>query len=361
MFDFFCNASEGLFTLELWDGSTLLQEVVTGETTQLPLQDYQLRIVPNEAAGAEILDITTDPVFNSSPFGDPTWKENTTEGYFYQNYNDGNLTSSSTYTLTVSATGEVIETVYPANRVHLMTPENIETLNTKDLYTIVTGGTESIEIARGEYIINLLALPFEVNSSNVVADLPIKLGSYDTTIVTPLLGSDSLEVNAGEIIVSGEGSVLDYEQVEYDLFLPFINDVISLAPTEVVGKTITVEMIIDVYTGDLVLNLYNGGSIPFKTEKSAIGREIPIRNRKEKLIGSFGQINGVDNKTLKAYIRKRQPEIVTGSENNLVYKTGSLSGLNGYVEVDSIQLDFNAINNEKELILNELKQGVYIK
>lgn len=333
-----------------------LQTLALGANTA-PVGDHVILITALD--GSEIPNVVNVP---AGPGYDPRTfiKETGSENWVFGSYKYSQISSGTNFEITVTAIGGS-STVSPSNKIHWVTPDDIKTLYTKDLYTIISGGQNNVEVSAVEYIIQLMKFPFEVPVDSIGDNLDITLGSYPTNINTPLINTDIIPIDFGSIVVPAPENSLDYESVKYFLQVPKVEGEIELDVSDISGETISIKGLFDVYNGDLTINVYNSNPEPFLSVKKGLGREIPIINRKEKVIGSLGAQIGNDNELLKARIVKEYPEIITGEQNNLIDLSGDLTGLSGYVEVYKIQMDFKAIGQDKQEIETILNQGVYIR
>lgn len=266
-----------------------------------------------------------------------------------------NVSNSPTFNLYYF--GEV-ETVIHFNRLHLMDAQALEALSNARLIETGTGGEEIFNYSI--YIINLLQLNFELGGDYIAGDSDIILGERNTNIETPLFKSDSIVVPLGEIEIPDSDSSLDYFSNTFELFLPFIADPINIDASLCIGKTLAVDYVIDLYTGDITVNVYNGELFPVVSRKDAIGRIIPTKLVSE-VTGIVSGANGVSNDVLTAYVRHTKPELVNGQFYNLVSKSGTIGNYKGYLEVENIELGGSFLAYEKERIISLLRNGVNVK
>lgn len=285
--------------------------------------------------------------------GDPL--PNGARGMYLSDERLSNVSNSPTFTLLYI--GEVV-TVTPFNRLHLMDDAALEDFANVRLIETDTEGNEVFNYS--VYIVNLLNIGFELPESAIAGNSNIQLGDLNTGINTPLFATDTVTVDLGGIEVPASSSSLDFLSNTFELFLPFVESPIDISPTLCIGKTIHVEYVIDLYTGDMTINLYNGEETPFSSTKTTIGRNIPT-----KLVGetnySITGTNGVTNNVLTAYIRHTKPELVEGQFYNLVSKAGTIGAYKGYLEVDSMELQGKVLADEKQQIISILRNGVIVK
>lgn len=109
-----------------------------------------------------------------------------------------------------------------------------------------------------EAIISLHSIPFSVGSGNAHC----VVGNYDTEISVPVVGGQFNRRNLGSIRVPEHwASALDYSPyVTIDIFLPYVG-VRSLQVDDIIGRTITVEYLVDVLTGSAVCHIKCGDSV----------------------------------------------------------------------------------------------------
>ena len=134
---------------------------------------------------------------------------------------------------------ELVELSTPFNKSFLMDRDAMTDL-THVMQTWHTGfGDRDYENeSDADFILNLLLMPFKLPDEVVGEDLTIVVGATNTGIVSPLVIEDMVVIDLGNIEVPVIGSVLDYQGVEFELHLPFIADIITVEPVEVVGKEI---------------------------------------------------------------------------------------------------------------------------
>jgi len=250
-----------------------------------------------------------------------------------------------------------VTTIAPFNRLYLTTPENLE-----DLAQIPVDDPANPEssIDKRDYVIELLKIPFKIPSDYYPDSTFIELGDYVSTIEANVINNDLLTVDLGEIPIPETGNSSDFDGVKLEMFFPFVDSVIDLEPSLVIGKTISSEYLIDCYNGETTVNVYNGSEIPIVSQKTKLGRKIPFRFGRV-IVKDFASDSGMMNEFYSVYVRITKPEIVNGFFNNMVSKTGVLMGNSGFVEVEKINLKCEATLNEKMNIISLLQSGVIIK
>lgn len=347
---------------ELWNGGAKVEDIPLNTDFHSPYDDVdfdydEIRLYAK--TGKEILSVDTSGE-TTNPFQAPAEFQVESGGAYWYLVLDGVVVDKHAENL-MTFTPDVFEettTISPFNRLHLLDEAETRQLSKVSMEPLV--GFETKYVDRSLYIINLLWLPFKLPSDLVGDPLNIKLGDYETAIPAPVVQSDSLLIDLGSIEVPNGESSLDYEANSFELFLPFLPETVELEPSQVMGKVVSVDYVIDAYDGALTVNVYNGEQLPIVTQTSSIGRLIPIKTMNT-VEGSFTSAGGADNNTFTAYIRQTKREVLESDYTNLVLKTGALTGLTGYVEVENVTLDFRATSEEKADIENWLSMGVIIK
>lgn len=310
-----------------------------------PLEGYEIRSVTVVDLGDSINPLK----FYPGAF-EPTYMATLLQSTYF-NYED----ATGPVEIAVEAIQKAT-TVAPFNRLFVMDSERLQDFSTISLYD------EMREINRGDYIINLIHIPFRIPPTLYPETTEIKTGGYATGINAPYLLKDVLRMPLGAIEVpERDGSALDYQGVTYTAYFPFIPETVDLNPTNVVGKSVAVEYVVDAYFGDLTVNLYNDESgTPFHSFKSTVGRNIPIRIFYE-VSTELAAYSGIKSHFLRAYIERRAEELAAGDSLNLVSRVGPLSEPVGYIEVDKIELNTSAKFDEMREIISALREGVTIK
>ncbi|MFV0535094.1 MAG: hypothetical protein ACK5MR_15770 [Cumulibacter sp.] len=310
---------------------------------------YWIRIFPLN--GGEILGISDDPINNYA-----VWSDESQNGYWQISagaYNTQTSNLHPDYITTVSVSGGGVEVDSPFNKVFLVTPEII-----KEFENVPQLSEDSTDYS--QYIISLMAIPFEIPETFLEVDAEITLGDYGTNIQAPVMNADKLIIPLGDVVYSGgESNSLDFVATSYEMFLPFISLTVEIAPEHIVGKTISGEYILDAYSGDITVNLYNGDETPFYSGKSSVGRSIPFRvaNNDQTTIGNE---QGSENGLTTAYIRTSRRKLQPGNFSNFVSLEGLLEDVTGFIMVEEIALQTSATYSERQQIVSILNGGVII-
>ena len=253
-----------------------------------------------------------------------------------------------------------IELISPLNKLHLLDGELLESLGDVPMMQPTSETQTSTIYNLTGFIINLLAVPFKIPEVYLDADSAIKLGNYLTNVSTPLLNSDLIIFDLGSIDVGDlYNSSLDFENVEYELVLPYVDKVIKLAAGDVVGKLVNVKYSLDCYSGDVTINVFNGGDEPIHSTKGALGRSIPIKILQD-VENNLGGFSGLYNGVKSCFLRVTRPNVIFNKYNNLISIMGTLAGEDGFILVDDIDLKTRAGYSEAMEIKSLLSNGVNI-
>lgn len=228
-------------------------------------------------------------------------------------------------------------------------------------YNVGGGSTEIVDY--GSFIYNLMSLPFEIPSDMLIDEATIQLGNYDSNVASTLIKGHLLNINIGNIFVDEKyHNVYDYINTECYLHLPFIEKML-MNVEYVINHTITINYVIDLYTGKSTVNIISDftgkvvASKPFD-----IGYKIPFISEQNNTLVSELQTM-VDNDIRTAFIEvvRNIPYDVNTPFGKDTIDYGKLEDYEGYIEVNNIILNVTATNAEKSEIEMLLKQGVFIR
>ena len=130
----------------------------------------------------------------------------------------------------------------------------------------------------------------------------------------------------------------------------------------VIGNTLTIKYIIDLYTGNVTTNVYSSFvNDIIETQTQQIAENIPfIQKQNNSVVGTISNIN--KNVIETAYIEIVR-NIPYDSENVFGRETidyGVIGTYTGYIRVSDAVLQTTATINEKEEITQLLKEGVFL-
>jgi hypothetical protein len=205
-----------------------------------------------------------------------------------------------------------------------------------------------------EFIYNLYEIPFNVDSI---------LSSDTKEIVLGKTLNTEIQVDLGVIEIPEKYfNIYDYDNVECLLSLPYL-DRIVLDVNKVVGFTISIDYIIDLYTRQTTINIkstfnntiiYNsvfevGDLIPYKQLDNNNTKELIDRQIRNNVFNSYIELVRFIPINPINLFGKQSKEFTT------------LINLDGYIEISDILLNVTCTDIEKSEITNLLNSGVYIR
>lgn len=226
-----------------------------------------------------------------------------------------------------------------------------EKINASD----TSGYFEMIDL--GDYVVSVKR--FYCAVTDVIADV-LKCGNYNTQIAVNAPENDNLTVNCGTVAIpSHNQSITDYN-TEIKAFLPFVGFV--GVPSDYVGKTISLEYLVNLVTGDCVAKLICNGIVIDFVECS-ISNDMLYKTNKENVYKGETAFNMQVLKGLQPYVSIKY----YSDENKAIYNNDCLRSviglLVGYCEITELT---NFVNNsitetEKQMLTNALANGVIIE
>lgn len=219
------------------------------------------------------------------------------------------------------------------------------------------------DVDMGQYITALFKIPFEIPTDLITEEKRnIVLGTLDTNVTANGLTTYNMVVDVGTITVPEKyENVYDYIDTECILNLPYF-DKVYLSNEFVIGQTVRIEYIIDLYSGNATCNIYSsftGGIV--ESTNGVICCNIPfVQKTNNSVVGLISNINKNIIDTAYIEVIRNKPynvETVFGAET---IDFGVIGDYTGYIEVSDVVLNSNATNEEKNEITDLLKEGVTI-
>ena len=269
--------------------------------------------------------------------------------------------------------------------------------------------TNSIWGSPDEAVISLGIAPLNITTTGTGS---IKIGTYDTGLIFPIIDNQFVTVDCGSIQIKEYwGNFMDYSPyTKIDLFLPFIG-MISLSSDEVMDSTISIKYICDLFTGtcqafirndtrQMIIATYTGNLITHlplsSTDYSRTVQTLATAITGATLAATTGGVSALATSAISSVsnITSAKPTIqrtggMSASGALLGYKkpyviitrpsqsiplnynkfrgypsniTSKLGDLKGYTEVEYVHLEgFNtATDTERTMIENQLKAGIIL-
>ena len=225
--------------------------------------------------------------------------------------------------------------------------------------------TETIDL--GEYIINVLELPFPISPDIKGIDSKIEFGPNIVETTAIALNNDELNISLGEIIIPNKYSnSYDYLNTNVFLHLPF-SDKIELDVNYSIGEIIKLNYIVNLYTGETTINIISSklNDEAIYSEKIKIGKNIPFVKKQGGVYGTSNQINltALNNQVFNPFIEviRNKPHEINSVFNTDMLKQTKLINEIGFIGVSNVILNTEATLQEKNNIVSLLKSGVFIK
>lgn len=340
--------------------ATAGQTVQQGDVlTAIADTGYEFFPVTNQSYNTSIYFETFDPVEGGRHYYEFTLNDPpTTATLNYQ----GNFPSDTASIELVVTTESIGQPTIAVNNVYRVNQGIIDQVNANRYFAGFLGE----QIDYGVYILSILQLPTAIDESLIIGNNQIKLGNHTLPVSADELKEDVLEYDMGTISVPApNGNALDFTHTECNVHLPFATTA-SIAPVYVIGQDVSIVYQISVYSGNAKINIhssYLGGGV-CHSQTSSLGIAIPYINiisTDAELYNDSLDIGG-DNDLMKPFVEvlRNDAILANGEFSTPVLDEGLLSGQSGYVEIENVALEFNALESEKEGIRAALNEGVFI-
>lgn len=243
--------------------------------------------------------------------------------------------------------------------IYLITNDELNGLS-KARYTSIDDKLQDL----GSFIVNLYKLPFILPSEIIVeTKTDIMLGNNKVNVKSNLVNTDRLIIDFGDIEVSEKyHNVYDFINTTCILHLPYFDN-IYIDVEYVVGQTINIKYVIDLYNGECTVNIYSSflGDI-METRQSNISQSIPfIQSNYNSIVGSLSSVNkNLIEKPFIEVVRNKPYNKSLNIFGNNVVEYGKIGDYQGFLQCDKIVLETKATNQEQEEIKNILRNGVFI-
>lgn len=223
--------------------------------------------------------------------------------------------------------------------------------------------TSDTVIDYGSSITQLYILPLPIPADIIGDKSNIILGSYDSDVESTLLNNYTVNYNMGSIEVPAKyNNAYDFINTTCTLRVPFFNAV-ALDPENVIGHTISIKFTLDLYSGNVTMNVssdFTNGIIYSATAN--IVTQIPFIQKQNNSV--VNQLSNVFKYVIDTPVIEIVRNIPYQSDNATfgreTVQVDKLSSVHGYCEVDNINLVTLATNDEKDSIKELLKDGVFI-
>lgn len=239
------------------------------------------------------------------------------------------------------------------------TADELQALSKERFYTL---SAENI-VDYGQFITAVYVCPLEIPAENLGDKGTINLGKFNATTKATLLKNYRSNVPCGTISVPAKyNNVYDYINTTCTLYIPFFAPIV-LQNDFVIGQTVTVDLVIDWYSGTASYNVSSTfNNAIFASGTANIVTQIPFIQKQNNTV--VNQISNVANYTVdtaRIEVTRNKPYNATGSIfGKPVVEFVTIGDLSGYAEFSNVELIGNATETEKKSIESLLKSGVFI-
>ena len=223
--------------------------------------------------------------------------------------------------------------------------------------------TSNTVVDYGSSITQLYILPLNLPAEIIGDKSNIILGSFDSQVESTLLNNYTVEYDMGSISVPAKyNNAYDFINTTCTLRVPFFNAV-ALDPENVVGHTISIKFTLDLYSGNVTMNVvsdFTGGIIYSATAN--IVTQIPFIQKQNNSV--VNQLSNVFKYVIATPVIEVVRNIPYQADNSTfgreTVQVAKLNTVHGYCEIDNVNLVTLATNDEKDSIISLLKEGVFI-
>lgn len=266
----------------------------------------------------------------------------------------------SSVSITAQATlkKEVPTTTYKFVNIYALTDENLVDLGKVRFYEATGTGLQLVDLA---YYVNSLKrffVPIPVNeeiTQNVV------LANIDTKVSCKIVSSDFIDLDCGSVTIeSTNNNSNDYINTSIKILLPFIG-LVNLEADLVMNRTITLTYKISIISGDCIAIIKTNENTIY-TFNGNCAENVPyiMNNIMWEMKSSFdvnaNVLYGFTPTIIVIYHENYNDNSTILTNDNKYIKLSDATGLN--VIDDVIINDASIPNNEQEMILNTLRNGV---
>ena len=317
---------------------------------------FHIEIVP--IGGAIIESVTTNINYTSPDGGTISQYQQGNTFVFNGAYSSMlNISNNEDVVFTVKYVGGV-ETETPFNRTYLLDKTALDKFAREEMAVVdpVTNDSDS----KTKYIVSMMSFPFPIDESLLTSEkMAVAFGKYGSNIQAHLVLTDTLPVFMGEIQLPDLKNSVELSASKFSLYMPLM-EVIELETSIFNGAKISINLLVDVYSGTSTVNIVKNGEVkPSLSVQRKIGKSLPIQTYMD-VTQAFEKSQLIENVIKTAYVEHEKKVLVEGDGMNLVKVSGKLEDATGLCFVDEIYLAGEMTVKEKADIKVLLSQGVYI-
>ena len=259
------------------------------------------------------------------------------------------------------ATKIVTPAVVGTNNVYRITADALATVN-KERFSTITGSDTPYDY--GQFILSVLQFPFDIPADIIGGISAIQLADKELTATGDKLLADRIKIDLGEITVPDTyGNMLSYANTNAIIHLPLAPSIV-LDLEYVIGQTLAVYYLLDVYTGTATINITSSKlAATISSTQVNIGVRVPYMADSYTAPENTGVVAGGNNGVKIPYIELISHDAIlpNGFFTVPVVDESLISGQSGFIKIDNVELETGALGNEKAQIISLLNSGVIIK
>ena len=209
------------------------------------------------------------------------------------------------------------------------------------------------------FINQIYRIPFAIPSSIQTTVTKVACGLVNLSVTTTKLTKESYDLDVGTIDCTGVNkNSLDYNSLQCTLILPFVPS-INLSINDIVDNKLTITYRINLLNGMCTLVINNDtGNIYTSNVSVATNLQI-YGSYEDKDVGSLHSI--LNNQIRQAYLIITSNKPIDNLECYPCNDHGKLKDYHGLTKTSNTKLDFATTLTERNDIINQLENGVYIK
>ena len=251
---------------------------------------------------------------------------------------------------------------YGAVNVYLVTNDNLNEFSTKRFFRVTgtnpeTGAAIYDNVDLGDYVNKIVRIytPIKASSTDV-----IRCGNYNTKIKCYQPETDKITLDFGDVTIPDHNkNNVDFES-DVQLFLPFLGFV--NVPNDYIGKTINLQYVINVLTGNASA-LISCNGVVFQVEETEPKTNVLYlsQNTESKTIGGDNWnerlFYGIEPYVLLKWFNSLGEGLNNDRKSGNI---GSFTGFSRFDDVEPISAE-NMLIEEQKQIYDLLSSGVYVE
>ena len=362
---------------------------ITGTAYTQPTPVKKVEVTPNLSNCTANADLPKEVEVGQTLRVTLTANENTkfdaTKSTPHFSYQDENL-DFKTQNLTISednltATGEIVMgdwdlftiegEAYPvavvggkygAVNVYIVTNDNLNEFSTKRFFRVTgtdpeTGAAIYDNVDLGDYVNKIVRIYTQIKASSTDV---IRCGNYNTKIKCYQPETDKITLDFGDVTIPNHNkNNVDFES-DVQLFLPFLGFV--NVPNDYIGKTINLQYVINVLTGNASA-LISCNGVVFQVEETEPKTNVLYlsQNTESKTIGGDDWnerlFYGIEPYVLLKWFNSLGEGLNNDRKSGNI---GSFTGFSRFDDVEPISAE-NMLIDEQKQIYDLLSSGVYVE